>query len=94
MHVNLDRARHRVTDVVVGGLAGQDGVQVRPLEVLNQDGVDRLVAVLVVVAAVNESVFPPPVQLRRGSPCTHFRILVVPSCWRNREKRSRKLTIC
>ena len=93
MHVNLDRARHRVTDVVVGGLAGQDGVQVRPLEVLNQDGVDRLVAVLVVVAAVNESVFPPPVQLRWRSPCRHFRILVVPSCWRNREKR-RKLTIC
>ena len=69
MHVNLDRVGHWVTDVVVGGLAGQDGMEVRPLEVLNQQRVDRLACLVLLVAAVNQGVFSPPVQLWRRGPC-------------------------
>ena len=53
MHVNLDRVGHWVTDVVVGGLAGQNGMEVRPLEVLNEERVDGLPSLLLLVAPVN-----------------------------------------
>ena len=65
MHVNLDRVGHWVTDVVVGGLAGQNGMEVRPLEVLNEERVDGLPPLLLLVAPVNQGVFSPPVQLWR-----------------------------
>ena len=69
MHVNLDRVGHGVTDVVVGGLAGQNGMEVRPLEVLNQERVDRLACLVLLVAPVHQGVFSPPVQLGRRGPC-------------------------
>ena len=68
MHVNLDRAGHGVTDVVVGGLAGQNRMEVRPLEVLNQERVDRLACLVLLVAPVHQGVFSPPVQLWRRGP--------------------------
>ena len=61
MHVNLDRVGHWVTDVVVGGLTGQNGMEVRPLEVLNQERVDGLASLLLLVAPVDQRVFSPPV---------------------------------
>ena len=69
MHVNLDRVGHWVADIVVGGLAGQDGMEVRPLEVLNQQRVDRLAGLLQLVAPVHQGVFSPPVQLRWRGAC-------------------------
>ena len=61
VHVDLDGGGHRVTDVVVAGLAGQDGVQVLTPEVVEQQGVDGLVRLVVLVGAVYERVLPPPV---------------------------------
>ena len=69
MHVNLDRVGHWVTDVVVGGLARQDGVEVGALEVLDHQRVDRLACLVLLVAPVHQGVFSPPVQLRRGGAC-------------------------
>ena len=66
MHVNLDRGGHRVADVVVAGLAGQDGVEVLSTKVVQHQGVHRLVGLGVFVRPVNQSVLPPPVQLGRG----------------------------
>ena len=61
VHVNLDRVGHWVTQVVVGGLAGQNGVEVRALQVLDEERVDRLPSLLLLVAPVNQRVFSPPV---------------------------------
>ena len=66
MHVNLDRGGHRVADVVVAGLAGQDGVEVLSTKVVQHQSVHRLVRLGVFVRTVNQSVLPPPVQLGRG----------------------------
>ena len=68
MHVNLDGGGHGVADVVVAGLAGQDGVEVLSTEVVQQQGVDCLLRLAVLVGSVNQSVLPPPVELRsRGT---------------------------
>ena len=69
VHVNLDRVGHRVTDVVVRGLAGQNGVKIRALQVLNEQRVDGLPSLLLLVTPVNQGVFSPPVQLWRWRPC-------------------------
>ena len=69
MHVDLDGGGHRVADVVVAGLAGQDGVEVLAPEVVQQQGVHGLVGLVVLVGAVNECVLPPPVQLGRRGAC-------------------------
>ena len=69
VHVNLDRVGHWVTDVVVGGLARQNGVEVGALQVLDEERVDRLPSLLLLVAPVNQRVFSPPVQLGRRRPC-------------------------
>ena len=69
MHVNLDRVGHRVTDVVVRGLAGQNGVEIRALQVLNEQRVDGLSSLLLLVTPVNQGVFSPPVQLWWRRPC-------------------------
>ena len=69
MHVNLDGGGHGVADVVVAGLAGQDGVEVLSPEVVQQQGVDCLVGLAVLVGAVNQSVLPPPVELGSGGAC-------------------------
>ena len=63
MHVNLDGGGHWVADVVVAGLAGQDGVEVLSTEVVQQQGVDCLLRLTVLVGSVNQSVLPPPVEL-------------------------------
>ena len=69
VHVNLDRVGHWVTHVVVGGLAGQNGVKIRALQVLNEQRVDGLPSLLLLVTPVNQGVFSPPVQLWRRRPC-------------------------
>ena len=72
MHVNLDGGGHGVADVVVAGLAGQDGVEVLSPEVVQQQGVDCLVGLAqlaVLVGPVNQSVLPPPVELGSGGAC-------------------------
>ena len=69
VHVDLDGGGHRVAYVVVAGLAGQDGVQVLAPEVVQQQGVDGLVRLVVLVGAVNKRVLPPPVQLGRRGAC-------------------------
>ena len=66
MHVNLDRVGHWVTDVVVGGLAGQDGVEVLAAQVVQHEGVDSFVWVRVLIRAIDEGVLPPPIELRGG----------------------------
>ena len=66
MHVNLDGGGNWVADVVVAGLASQDGVEILSTKVVQHQSVHRLVGLGVFVRTVNKSVLPPPVQLGRG----------------------------
>ena len=61
MHVNLDGGGHGVADVVVAGLAGQDGVEVLTPKVVKHQGVHRLVRLAILVRSVDQSVLPPPI---------------------------------
>ena len=66
VHVDLDGGGHRVADVVVAGLAGQDGVEVLAAQVVQHEGVDSFVWVRVLIRAIDEGVLPPPIELRGG----------------------------
>ena len=66
-HVEFDRSGHRHRDVVVRGLAREDGVQILALEVADHQLVDHASVVLVVEGAVEEGVIPPPRDRGHGT---------------------------
>ena len=64
VHVQLDGGGYGYGNVVVRGLAGQDGMKVISLQILEDEFVFRLERDLIAIRGVQECMIPPPGHFR------------------------------
>lgn len=70
-HINSNAGGHGSREVGVGGLAGEDTVEVSPGQGRQGQGVERHVAPLVLTHVVQQGALGPPRHPGRGPSCGH-----------------------
>lgn len=66
MHVNLDRGRNGIADIVVAGLARQHRMEIISLKIFQEKRIDCFVSIRVFIRTIDKSVLSPPIELRSG----------------------------